>query len=147
MIFIASSSILILAELACKKNCCRLILKQQWHWFPRTTVRSCRDLPVGNHVSLCLYPLLRSNGARISLNINTLTFWTRNTPLYHYNNFTEGSWLIATRRPSHAMQWLYAFFKSAVYSDPISFISFIFSHVVWNTWNTVGLSSLISSLI
>lgn len=74
MILIINSFILILAELAYKKSCCRLIMKQQWHWFPRITVWSRRGLPVGNHVSLCLNPLLRSNGARTSLSINTLIF-------------------------------------------------------------------------
>lgn len=49
---------LILAELAYKKSSCRLVLKQQWHWFPRTTLWSCRDLPVGSHVSLYLSALI-----------------------------------------------------------------------------------------
>lgn len=124
--FIVCSCFLILAELsAYQKNCCRPILKaaQQWHWFPRTTMWSCRDLAMGNLVSPHLNPL-RSNGAMTALSINTLTLWTRNTPMeYHHNNFLRGSWLIAAQRSSHAMQWLYASLKSAVYSDLISFIS------------------------
>lgn len=78
---------------------------------------------VGHCVSTCLNLLLRSNGARTSLSVCTLTSWTRNTPLYHCSNFIKGSRLIAAQRLSHAMQWLKAFCESAVCSDLISFIS------------------------